>query len=351
MRPCVSQVTHATEHTVKTAIVPRYGTPEIIHFAEVPTPRLRPNHVLLDVFASAVSQGDRRMRAGDFPGITALIGRLAMGFGGPRKSRPGSTFAGRVRAVGAEVTRFKVGDDVFGECMSGGHAEELAVAETSAIALLPVGVTHAEAAALPYGVCTANVFLHDLGRLKPGERAVIIGAAGGVGRYAVQVAASLGARVTAVCSESDRQRMLALGADEVIVRGTPVVGPVDLVFDTSGTSQLSVWREQLPSSGRFLTVDLTARLLLDLFRGLFSKGPKARFTIALCDQKQVQRIAEQIEGEVFKPVLGPTFAFDELVAAHRCLETDRPTGDVVVVMRDSDPQPGASTARSSRHAA
>lgn len=325
---------------MKTAIVPRYGSADVIQFTESARLVCGPAEVLIDVFASAVTQGDRRLRAGDFPGITALLGRAAMGFRGPRKSVPGTTFAGRVLQVGAEVNRFRAGDDVFGECMSGGHAEQLVVPADGAIAVLPEGTSHAEATALPYGLGTANGFLSDLGQLKRGERAVIIGAGGGVGRYAVQVAASLGAHVIAVCSERHHESALAHGADEVVRPGNPVAGAVDLVFDTSATSRLGLWKAQMPSTGRFLTVDLTARLLWDLVAGLFSKGPKARFTITLSDSEKVARIAAQLESGAIKPLLGPTFAFDELVEAHRCLEQDRPVGDVVVTM------PAAESARS-----
>ena len=323
---------------MKAAIVPRYGPPDTIQFTDTPAPDCGIDEVLIDVFASGVTQGDRRMRAGDFPGIIALLGRAALGFRGPRKQVPGSTFAGRIRQIGHNVTRFTVGDDVFGECMSGGQAEQLVMPQGGAIGCLPRGVTHSEATALPYGVCTANAFLADLGQLKSGERAVIIGAGGGVGRYAVQIAASLGAHVIAVCSERHHERVLALGADEVVCPGASITGNVDLVFDTSGTSKLGDWKAQMPSTGRFLTVDLTARVLLDLFAGIFTKGPKARFTMAICDSKQIEQIVEQLESGAVKPLLGPTFAFVELVEAHRCLEEDRPTGDVVVEMRRAQSQ-------------
>ncbi len=315
---------------MKTAVVPRYGNPDVIRFERAAIPEVSSTDVLIEVHATAVTQGDRRMRAGDFPGITALLGRLMMGFGGPRKRVPGSTFAGRIVRVGRDVTEFSVGDDVFGECMSGGCAEKLVMPASGAISRVPRGLSFTEVAALPYSCGTANSFLNDLCELQADEHVVIVGAGGGVGRYAVQNAAATGAKVTAVCSQRHHQLVRELGADEVVLPGEAVHGNVDVVFDTSGTSSLSAWRDQMPPTGRFATTDLTSALLRDLFLGLFRKGPNARFMISVVDARQLARVVEQVESGQLRPVLGPVFEFSDLIAAHRCLEDDRPQGDVVV---------------------
>jgi NADPH:quinone reductase-like Zn-dependent oxidoreductase len=159
-----------------------------------------PRDILIRVHASTVTQGDRRLRAADYPGITSLLGRVFTGVFRPRHRIGGSNFAGRVVNVGAEVNRFAVGDDVFGSTLHGAYAEYLAVREDSAVERMPESTGYAEAAVLPYGGGSALAFLRDLGRVQPGERVLIVGASGGVGRFAVQVARQLDAHVTAVCN-------------------------------------------------------------------------------------------------------------------------------------------------------
>ncbi len=132
-----------------------YGTPDVLEISEVERPTIGPRQVLVRVHASAVTQGDRRLRSADFPGMSAVFGRLMMGVFRPRHTIGGSTFAGRVVEVGAEVTRFSVGDDIFGTVMHGAYAEYLAVNETDPVATMPTELGYAEAASLPYGAGTA----------------------------------------------------------------------------------------------------------------------------------------------------------------------------------------------------
>ena len=170
---------------MRAAIVTTYGSPDAITLEERPVPAPGPTQLRVRVHASPVTQGDRRIRAGDFPGIMATIGRLAMGWSGPRASVQGSMFAGVVEAVGAEVTRFQPGDRVFGASMDSAHADHLVIDQDKAIARIPDGISFTEAAAVPFGAGTALPYLRDLGEVQPGQRVLIVGAAGGVGLAAV----------------------------------------------------------------------------------------------------------------------------------------------------------------------
>ena len=138
-----------------------------------------PREVLVRVHASTVTQGDRRLRAADLPGIMGPLGRLMSGVFAPRHPVGGTSFAGSVVAVGAQVSHLQVGDDVFGMAMHGAYAEYLAVPVDAALAKMPANTGYAEAAAIPYGAGTALYFLRDLAKLRGGERVLIMGASGG----------------------------------------------------------------------------------------------------------------------------------------------------------------------------
>ena len=191
-----------------------YGPPRVLTVVEVPAPPLPAGAVRIAVEASAVTQGDRRLRSGDFPGITWLPGRLAMGLTGPRIA-PGHCFAGRVVEVGSAVTRWAVGDAVFGGA-SGAWADQLVLPEGGPFARLPEGWTAADAADLAYGAGTALHFLVDVAPVQPGERVCVLGASGGVGRAVVQLACHMGAQVTAVCSARTHGLATALGATATV---------------------------------------------------------------------------------------------------------------------------------------
>ena len=221
---------------MQAATLSNYGTPDAFTLAEVPTPTVSEGQILVRVRATVVTQGDRRLRSADFPGISAIPGRLLMGVTRPRNTVHGTMFAGRVEAVGEGVTDFAAGEDVFGACDNGAYAEYLAVKADSGIAKMPSGISYEQAAALPYGAVTALMFLEGMADVQPGQKVAIVGAAGGVGRYAVQVARHLGAEVTAVCSARDAELVREFGAHHVVdYRSedfTAADTKYDVIFDT-----------------------------------------------------------------------------------------------------------------------
>jgi len=334
---------------MRAAIVETYGTADAIQLAERPAPTPAPSQLLVRVHASPVTQGDRRVRAGDFPGITALIGRLMMGWSGPRAQVPGSMFAGVVEAVGAAVTRFQPGDRVFGASMDSAHAELLVIDEAKAVAHIPEGVSFAAAAAVPFGAGTALPYLRDLGDVQPGQRVLIIGAAGGVGRYAVQVARHLGAHVTAVVRGDQEALVRSVGADEVVLREAidwrEVDATWDIVFDTSDRFTLADARPRLSPQGRFLTLGIiTWSGVWDLLRTSFSSGQRVGWTVVMDDRANVEAVAEMLASGALQPVVGARFGLDQLADAHRALEARSVLGDVVVDIVPPTPQLAAATA-------
>lgn len=311
----------------------RYGSPEVLSLQERPRPELGPEQVLVEVRASVVTRGDLRLRAADFPGITALLGRLMLGVLGPRASVPGTMFAGRIVAVGAEVRRFAVGDDVFGSVMHGAHAEYLAISESDALAKMPARLDYAESAAVPYGAGTALTFLRELAQVQPGQKVLVVGASGGVGRFAIQLAKHLEAEVTAVASRH-LDRLQALGADHVIdyTQHDYVVGAerYDVILDTSEHGRWSHARHALTPRGRYLSLHVTASMLAAMAWSALRPGPRAICGVSLADAKQLNELRRLVDSGALQPTIAARFPLSRIVDAHTCLEDSRPWGSVAV---------------------
>lgn len=310
-----------------------YGAPDALGLTTAPAPEAGPRDVLVAVAASVVTQGDRRLRAGDFPGLTFVPGRLALGLTGPRAAVPGTMFSGTVAAVGAEVTRFSVGDRVFGGALSGAWAERLCLPEDGPLARVPAGLSLAEAAALPYGGGTATHFLDTLGELRAGERVCVLGAAGAVGRMAVQLAAARGATVTAVCGAADAALCERLGAAKVLdyrAADYRAHGPYDLIFDTTSATTFGAARGALAEGGRLLALEVSASLLAWAAWTAVSGSRRAIVGTTFGDAAQMEKLADLAASGAMRPVLDRTFDLDDIAAAHAHLERARPKGDVVV---------------------
>jgi len=324
---------------MKAAVQHRYGSPDVLQIEEVPVPDVGPGDVLIAVNASPVTQGDRRLRAADFPGYTALFGRLALGLRGPRNPIPGTAFSGRVVEVGEDVTRFVIGDRIFGSTMHGTLAERLVLPADSAIARVPDGVSLDAAAATPYGGGAALSLLRSQAAVQPGESVLVIGAAGGVGRFVVQVAVHLGATVTAVCSAEDAALVTELGAADVVDYRTQDFRQLgrhwDVVVDTVSGDGFSSVRSSLNPGGRYATVYATLRVLAQMaWTRLF--GPHRALTgVSFGDAAETEELAELLSSGALVPVIASRHPLASAAAAHAELETDNPAGAVLVVMEPS----------------
>ncbi len=230
----------------------RYGGPDVIERADIGVPEPAVNEVLVRVRASSVNPIDLH----ELTGLPYLV-RLSGGWRRPRKPRIGSDFAGTVAAVGSGVTRFRPGDEVFGVGY-GAFADYLSVAQDKGIAARPAGVTVEQAAVLGVAGLTALQGLRDQGGLRAGQHALINGASGGVGTFAVQIAKALGAEVTAVCSTSKVDMVASLGADRVIdyttADFTAAGGAYDLMLDVAGGRSFAQCRRVLSRTGAIVVV-------------------------------------------------------------------------------------------------
>jgi NADPH:quinone reductase-like Zn-dependent oxidoreductase len=197
---------------MKAAVCERYGGAEAIAIREVEKPVPGEGQVLIRIRASSVNPMDSHLIRGK-----PYIARLALGLRRPKHNRPGVDVAGEVEAVGAGVTRFRPGDAVFGSCR--GAFAEYGCTRESALAAIPAGLSFEQAAAIPVAGLTALQALRDYGRLQPGQKVLVNGAAGGIGTFAVQLAKSFGAEVTGVCGAGSADLVRSLGADRAIDYG------------------------------------------------------------------------------------------------------------------------------------
>ena len=238
--------------TMKAVVSRCYGGPEALEYLDVEKPTPGPKDVLVKVEAAAVNPLDYHYMRG-----SPYLMRLTAGIGSPVNPRMGVDFAGVVVEAGSEVTKFAVGDAVFGG-RSGAFAEYVVIPEDRAIAAMPDNISFEEAAAIPVAAVTALQALRDSGRLEAGEKVLINGASGGVGTYAVQIAKALGAEVHGVCSTRNVEMVQNLGADRVFdytnENYTESGNEYDLIVDMVGNHSLTANRRVLKPQGRMVLV-------------------------------------------------------------------------------------------------
>ncbi len=324
---------------MKAAFHTQFGSPDVLRLEDVDAPVAGPGEVLVQVHASPVTEGDRRLRAADFPGIGAIAGHLMFGVRRPKYPIPGTNFAGRVVAVGADVTRFAVGDDVFGSCDRAAQAEYLAVAEDGNIAKIPGTVGYAEAAAVPYGAVTALAFLRDIARVQPGESVLIVGASGGVGRFAVQIARHLGAQVTGVCSGPNAAMVRELGAHEVIdyrtTDYTKTGKTYDVIFDTASGHGFRSSKKSLNPGGRYVTVYLDLLVLFQMLLTSVIGRKRVASSVVLGSPDLTRDVALLLEQGAIWPVIAARYPLANVADAHHEQQrAGRLAGAVVVAVRD-----------------
>ena len=257
---------------MKAVVFRCYGSPDVLKVEDVAKPTPDDDELLVKVQAASLNPLDWHYMRGE-----PYIMRLSSGIGAPKNVRLGFDFAGTVEAIGKDVTRFKVGDDVFGS-ESGALAEYVTIRETSAVTHKPTNVSFDQAAAAPIAGVTALQALRDIGQLKAGQRVLINGASGGVGTFAVQIAKSLGAEVTGVCSTRNVELVRSLGADHVIdytqENFTEGAGKYDVIVDTIGNHPLRKARHALKPGGFFVMVGAKSD---DPWLGLVWQPLKAAF--------------------------------------------------------------------------
>lgn len=325
---------------MKAAVCKAYGGPDVVQLTDVPDPVAKPGEVLIRVVATTVSSGDARVRGARFPPGFSLLARLFLGVTAPRNPILGTELSGVVEAVGANVTRYRPGDQVFAfsGARMGCHAELKVMPEDGVIALMPASVTFEEAAAISFGGTTALHFLRDVGKVQPRERVLVNGASGAVGSAALQLARHFGAHVTGVCSAANVDAVRALGADAVIDYKTVDFARSgarwDVIFDTVGNVSFARCRNALNKNGRLL---LAVGGLGDLLKAPFqsmASGLKVAGGPAPERAEDILELKRLCEIGVYKPVIDSRFAFDRISEAHARVDSERKVGSVIVTMRD-----------------
>lgn len=330
--------------TMRALLQTRYGGADALHVAEVPTPTLTPGLVLVQGVNAALNRGDWHLLTG-----TPYAVRLA-GYGLTRPTRPipGMAIAGRVMAVGAGVTGFEVGDAVLGEINRGAFAEWVC-AEPSALAKMPAGLSFEQAATLPVSGTTALQGLRDAGQLKAGESLLVIGAAGGVGGFGVQLGRHFGAEVTGVCSARNVETVRLMGAHHVInytnQRLSEHPGRFDVILDMVGAEPLATLRGLLKPGGRLVSGsggqdNALFGPMIPILRGLFSNLGSAQRFVPLMNKPTVadlDLLCGLVASGAVTPDISDRLPLDALPAVLDHMGEGHTRGKVVVNL-SADPQ-------------
>lgn len=322
---------------MRAIVYDRYGPPEVLRLTELPKPTPKHNEVLIKVRATTVTSGDWRVRSLTVPKGFGILSRLALGISGPRQKILGTELSGVVEATGADVTAFKVGDEVFAYpgLRMGAYVEYKCMPEDGAVALKPVNLGLDEAAALSFGGVTALDFLQR-GKVEAGEKVLVNGASGAVGSAAVQLARHRGAEVTAVCSSANVELMRSLGAEHVVdytredfVRSGE---RYDVIVDTAGTAPFPRCKNALKEGGRLLVV--LGNLSDSLRSAWVSMGGSKRVIAgtAVGRPEHLRELAELAASGRFKPLIDRRYKFSDMTEAHRYVDTGRKRGNVVITL-------------------
>lgn len=302
---------------MKAVICTKYGPPEVLQIQDVPKPIPKDNEILVKIVATAVNSGDVRVRSLDVKGFMKTVMRFVLGFSKPRKPILGTVFSGIVEQAGKNVSNFKIGDEVYGITgfEFGTYAEYIAVSEKSVVVKKPSNATFEEAAAICFGGQTAYYFLEKANISKKANLKVLVyGATGAVGTAAIQIAKYHHAEVTAVCSEQGKELVQELSADKIILYNkedyTKTAEKYAIIFDAVGKITKKQCEHLLNHGGIFKSVE-----------GL---------DMASEEIKQLEFLRELFEKGKYKATIDKTYSIDEIVAAHRYVDTGRKKGNVVI---------------------
>jgi NADPH:quinone reductase-like Zn-dependent oxidoreductase len=324
---------------MKAIVQDKYGSADVLELREIDKPVVKGDEVLVRVHAAGVDPGVWHLMTG----MPYLIRVMGYGLRAPKDHVRGRAVAGRVEAVGEKVTQFKPGDDVFGTCE--GSFADYACAREDRLAPKPANLTFEQAATVPISAHTALQALRDAGQVRPGQRVLIIGAAGGVGSFAVQLAKAFGAHVTGVCSTTKADLVRSIGADEVIdyTREDFADGArrYDLIIDTAGNRSLSHLRRALASQGTLVIVGgegggpwigLLTRMIQTPMLAPFVRPQKLRVLSSTERKEDLQVLSELIEAGKVTPIIDRTYPLSEVPDAIRYLEKGHAKGKVVITV-------------------
>ena len=322
---------------MKAAVYTEYGSPDVLQIKEVARPEPGAGEVLVKVVASSANAADWRLLRAD-----PFFVRFESGLFRPKQQIPGADVSGIVTALGPGVTRFKIGDAVYGDISEtgrGGFAEYV-VTTAETLAQKPAGLTHEQAAAIPLAGVTALQALRDYGNIQAGQQVLINGASGGVGSYAVQIAKAFGAEVTAVCSTRKIEMVKALGADHAIDYTnedfTQNGLQYDLILAANGYHPIRAYKRSLKANGTYICSGGTMRQIFAgmLLGGLMSRGSSQTLTSMMAKPSgaDLETMNKLFAAGKIKPVIDKTFPLAESPAALHYLEAGYPQGKVIITV-------------------
>ncbi len=310
-------MTESKKMKMKAVIYEEYGPPEVLKLKQIEKPQPKDNEILVKIHAATVTSGDVRLRSSDFPPLFWLPARLIFGLFKPKKKILGHELAGVVEETGKNVSKFNVGDEVFGTTTmlkTGSYAEYICLPEKwkgGVIDLKPQNLSFHEAAALPVGAMTA-IYLLKKANLKNGLNVLVYGASGSVGSYAVQIASQKDSRVTGVCSNSNFEMVRSLGAENIMdyKKEDYSIGSekFDIIFDAVGKTTKSKAKKVLKTGGTFVSVK----------------------TMTKEKDEHLKLIKEMAEKGKLKPFIDRHFKLEEIVKAHEYVDRGRKKGNVVI---------------------
>ncbi|HEY3311275.1 MAG TPA: NAD(P)-dependent alcohol dehydrogenase [Anaerolineales bacterium] len=320
---------------MKAIVCTKYGPPDVLQLKEVEKPAPTEDEVLVKVHAASVNAYDWHLLTADI----FLVRLMGGAFLKPKYEIPGADIAGRIEAVGSNVTQFQPGDEVFGDISAGGYAEYACAAENKFV-LKPANLSFEEAAAVPMAALTALQGLRDNGQIQPGQKVLINGASGGVGTFAVQLAKWFGAEVTAVCSPRNLEMARSIGADHVIDYTqedfTQNGQQYDLILAANGYHPISDYRRALSPKGIYVMTggSMTQMAQAMLLGPWMSRGGSKKMGMlsAKINQKDLGFIKELLEAGKVVPVIDKSYPFRSTAEALRYLGAGHARGKVVITM-------------------
>jgi NADPH:quinone reductase-like Zn-dependent oxidoreductase len=321
---------------MKAIICTKYGPPEVLKTVNIDKPVPKENEVLIKIIATTVTSGDCRVRGFNVPASFWLPAKLSLGFFRPKQPILGSELSGIIEAVDKNVQKFKIGDKIFaatGHNKMGTYAEYKCMDEKGCIALKPENLSFEQAAALSFGGATALHFLKK-GNLIKGEKILIYGASGCVGTYAVQLAKYFGAEVTGVCSTENLELVKSIGAGRVVDYTKTDIADLnekfDVVFDTVGKTNISKTKKIIKPHGRYIHTVTTPFTEIKIRLNLFGSKIKLVGGTFSTTPEQINFIKKLADEGFLKPVIDRQYSLDEIVLAHRYVDTGQKKGNVVI---------------------
>ncbi|MFT4738804.1 MAG: NADPH:quinone reductase-like Zn-dependent oxidoreductase [Cyclobacteriaceae bacterium] len=306
---------------MKAVVYTKYGSPYVLNPTEIEKPVPKDNEMLIKIHAATVTSGDARLRASDFPPLFWLPARLIFGLFAPKKQILGHEWSGVVEDKGKNITKFNLGDEVFGTTTmlkTGSYAEYICVPQAwkhGVIALKPTNLTYKESAALPIGGMTA-LFLLEKARIAKSQKVLVFGASGSVGTYAVQIAKHFGAAVTGVCSTSNLAMVVSLGAKKVIdytkVDYTLSESDFDIVFDAVGKTSRSKTKNAMKKNGVFVSVEMLTKETTE----------------------HLLKLKELAEQGAIVPFIDKCYPLEKIVDAHLYVDQGHKRGNVVIDIKE-----------------